>query len=396
MLKKWLLTVLIGLFAVSAYAENDTTVITPYGLAQYRFRDRIINQTYTGGAATRSDNVYANQLGYYVGVKARVNKQLSLQFQIGNDWVNTETVTYLSNNHTLGPNPNGLALRSSLYPYFHLAYAKWDQGMFNLTVGIIPEVSYGALDFIERSLAVGTYGSSIGYGAGQISWAVGTNNSITGAKLGVPLLTSSVKVSAELTAAVVDSAAHAAVLETDPKSYPSMQLYVLDIPVTYKKLTAGLQIATVLFREYNVVSEKGDHEISVGANASYKISPDWSVRATTGFATFGNTNSQPVDTLQFKRVAMQICGGTTIKAGVGTLIVDASYSTDENTKTAASSYYGFWFLDAKYAYSANKNFDITPRLRIFSTQYPDNAVVNAAKTDMKTEIRPEILFTGKF
>lgn len=390
MLKKYLLAVLIGLFAMPVYAENDTTVITPYGLAQYRFRDRLINQTYTDGAATRSDNVYSNQLGYYVGVKARVNKQLSLQFQIGNDWVNTETITYMSNNHTAGL--SSLALRSGLYPFFHLAFAKWDPGIFNLTVGIIPEVSYGALDFIERSLAVGTYGSSSGYGAGQISWAVGTNNSITGAKIGVPLLTSSIKVSAELTAAIVDSAAHAVLLEADPKSYPSMQLYVLDIPVTYKKLTAGLQIATVLFREYNVVSEKGDHEISVGANASYKISPDWSVRATTGFATFSNTNSQSVDSLQFKRVAMQLCGGTTIKAGIGTLIVDASYSTDENTKTVRDSYYGFWFLDAKYAYSANKNFDITPRLRIFNTQFPD--IASPAST--KTEIRPEILFTGKF
>jgi len=389
MLKRLIIAVVLIGSVVSVYAEEATgPAVSFYGLAQYRLRDRIYSQSFKAGDSTYSRNVYTNQIGYYAGLKAKVNDQVSLQFQIGNDWVNTETITLLSSNH--------YGLKSGTYPFFHLAYAKWDPGVVNVSVGIIPEAAYGALDLIERSLATGTYGSAQGYGAGQVGWITGANNSITGAKVGVPLLKSTVKLSAEFLAAIVDSAAHAATVAKDPKSYPSRQLYVLDFPVSYKNLTAGVQVAAVLFREYNQVTEKGDNEFSAGFSGSYKVSPKLSVRANAGFASFSNKNSHTgnttADSIEFSRVGTLAGVGGTYKAGPGNVLVDLNYSSDENTKTTLDSKYGFLYSDIKYVWSANKNFEITPRLRIFSTNYPDGS----ATIKSKTEYRPELLLTGKF
>jgi hypothetical protein len=363
-------------------------VFTPYGLTQYRFRVRSIRETTTAGTDS-AQLAYLHMIGYYAGLKVKINDQVSFQVQIGNDWVNTEQVTYLTSNH--------VGKKNALFPFFHLAYAKWDPGIINISVGIVPENGYGALDLLERSLALGNYGSSQGFGAGQVGWLTGTNGSITGFKLGIPVLKSKVKLSAEIVTGIVDDSTNARKQSwfTEAKNNPGQQLYLLDLPFSVGGLTITPQVATVLFRKYNYTTQKGDNEFNIGFGGTYKFNTIASLRVNAGYATFDNSSSHKsnttVDSIEFKRVGTLAGAGATVKVGPGNILLDVNYSSDEDTKTAKSSHNKFYYGDIKYAWSANKNFEITPRVRVFRQELPDG---NALKS--RTEIRPEVIFTGKF
>jgi hypothetical protein len=371
-----------------AQAEQTGPVFTPYGYAQYRFRVRYIDETPKSGRDS-AELYYTHQIGYYAGLKARINDQVSFQVQIGNNWVNTDQITYLSSNH--------VGKQNSLFPFFNLAYAKWDPGFLNISAGIVPENGYGALDLLERSLKLGNYGTSEGYGAGEVGWLTGTNGSITGLKLGVPILRSDIKFSAELLGTIVDDSATARPQKwfTGAKNDPSQQLYILDLPFSVGSLTLTPEIATVIFRKYNYATQKGDNEWDVGFAGSYKINDIASVRANAGYAAFGNANShtsnKTADSVEFARVGTLVGVGGTVKAGPGNILLDVNYSSDQDTKTKASSLNSFYYGDLKYVWSANKNFEIAPRVRIFEQKYSDGAVLKT-----KVETRPELIFTGKF
>lgn len=378
----------IEIFSQSLASAQSGPAVTFYGLAQYRLRVRsTVERPATGSDS--SQLYYGNQIGYYAGFKAKVNDQVSFQAQIGNDWVNTDQVTYLTSNH--------VGKKNSLFPYFHLIYAKWDPGILNISAGIVPENGYGALDLLERSLALGNYGTSQGFGAGQVGWITGTNNSIAGLKVGIPLLKSDIKLSAEVSASIVDDSAsqRKQIWFTNAKNDPQQQLYILDIPLQYKGLSITPQFATVLFRKYNYATQKGDNEFDVGLAGTLKFNDVISVRANLGYATFSNENShvdnKTADSVEFNRVGALAGIGTTIKAGPGNVLLDVSYSSDEDTKTIADSKNSFYYGDIKYVWSANKNFEITPRLRLFVQNFPDKAAIKT-----KTETRPELIFTGKF
>jgi hypothetical protein len=383
--------VLLFLLISDVFSGVDKTqtgpVFTPYGLAQYRLRIRYISEKPRTGSDSAQFS-YLHQIGYYVGLKAKINDQISFQVQAGNDWVNTEQITYLTSNH--------VGKKNSVFPFFHLAFAKWDPGFLSISAGIVPENGYGALDLLERSLALGNYGSSQGFGAGQVGWLTGSAGSITGLKIGVPISKSNVKLSVELLTTIVDDSTNARKQSwfSSAKYNHNQQLFVIDLPLSAGGLTFTPQIATVLSRKYNYTTQEGDNEIDLGFAASYKIKEIASVRANAGYATFNNKNSHTsnaADSIEFKRVGTLVGIGTTIKAGPGSISVDVNYSSDENTKTAQSSLNKFYYGDLKYAWSANKYFEITPRVRVFAQDFPD-----ASSIKRKVETRPELIFTGKF
>lgn len=389
---KVILVVIFALVALAVDIFSQTSqispVFTPYGLVQYRYR--VLSTSITTAANTDSAQLaYLHMIGYYAGLKVKVNGQVSFQVQIGNDWASTEQISYLTSNH--------IGKKNMLFPYFHLAYVKWDPGVVNISAGIVPENSYGALDLLERSLALGNYGSMKGYGAGQIGWQTGTNGTIAGFKIGVPVLKSNVKLNVEILSAIVDDSTNARKQSwfADAKNNPSQQLYVLDLPLSVGALTVTPQFAMVLFRKYNYATQKGDSEFEAGFGGSYKLNNAVLLRANAGYATFGNASSHKsnstADSVEFNRVGTLAGIGTTVKAGPGNLLLDVNYSSDENTKTSKSSHNNFYYGDIKYTWSANKNFEITSRVRIYKQEFPDGNVLKS-----KTEIRPELIFTGKF
>lgn len=141
----------ITLFS-SILAQSRDSMFTFYGLAQYRLR---IDYTRVSDNDRnfRSAIDYSNRIGFYWGTVFSPSPDFMLQFQLGNDWVSTETVTYPGNN------PATVTEKSYppfSVPYFHLAFIQWTPGLFTLTAGKVPLLSYGPLDLIEQSLATGT------------------------------------------------------------------------------------------------------------------------------------------------------------------------------------------------------------------------------------------------
>ncbi|MFH0921502.1 MAG: hypothetical protein V1913_14215 [Fibrobacterota bacterium] len=379
-------------------------VTTPYGQAQYRLRLRMFNQTpLTGDAYSTLD--YANQLGFLAGLKVKVNDEVFMQFQAGNDAISTEAVSWSTNNWGAVGHTKGVS------PYFHLAYAKYTSKMMYIVAGIQPVASNGPLDLVERSMIANNYKE-----AGLVTWIVGTNNGMAGLKLGAPILKEGFKLGAELFTSV--TATRSQTLMLDAKSNPSSVMLLLDLPMSVSALTLTPQAVAIVNRNYNSTTEKGDHEVGGGFAASYKVMDGFSVTACLGVAMVANTNSgvgvvtttktllTNVDTLHnnalykttydtAKEYTQQgIIGGlgATYKVGPGNAIIDFKYSSDENTSLVDSKS-SYIYFDGKYGWDVNKNFQIMPRVRIFLTQFDKLATTTL---ESKMETRPEVIFTGKF
>lgn len=411
-MKKTLVLFIILLLTALLSAEEAGITATPYGMAQYRLRLKVCNQTPTSGEAQKAMD-YFNMIGYDAGAKIKLNTQTSMQFQVGNDCISTEEVDFNANNYT----------KKGLYPYFHLAYAKFDPGRMNVAFGIQPVVSNGPLDLLDRSLRNRNYAC-----ASQLQWAVGTNNSMMGLKLGAPLVKGEFNLNAELFTTIIEKRTQ--LLAVEPKSNPSAVMFVLDLPMTIiKDLAVTPQAAAILNRNYNSITESGDHEIAGGFSANYKLNPIASFCASAGAARLSNENSRPViakmETLLFidttawtkkmhidttfqpacKQAGLIFGVGTVVNAGPGKINFDIKYSSDENQEVAESKS-GYFFADLKYSCVINKYLVLMPRIRVFRSQYGANDLIvntvseaakrNGVKLDSKTEIRPELIFIGQF
>lgn len=397
-------TTILGLFflilsleisAQSTVLPKNKPAITLYGLAHYRLRGCFNSQTDTTDIK-KTQSLYQHRIAYYAGIKAQVNSQLSLQLQIGNDWVNTEQVNYITNN-----NWNSA---KGLFPYFHLAFGTWNPGPFNFSFGKIPVESFGPLDLLERSIATNTYGSGgPGYGATFLGWITGTHNSLIGLKVGVPILSELITFSTNITYAIVDgnttlNSTRGQLLAEEPKRNPSAQLVVVDFPVQAGVLTSTPQAFYVFNRNYNRNTEKGDGEFGVGFAIAYKASRV-SLRAKGAYASFSNKKSHtdfPVsDTVirtipEYSYTGIYGSIGVSIAAGPGTVHIDFAANSDENSKKDGSRVI-YPYIDLKYGLSPIQNLEIIPRFRAFITLYDDSWALKS-----KVMLWPELILQAKF
>jgi len=392
-MKKALFVLLVSCFSI-IQAQQSLPSVTTYGLAQYRLRTDITNYQGNGKSGTSVD--YSNRIAFYLGAAAKLNDQVSMQLQVGNDWVSTEDVNYLAGN----PSNTKKSYPPFSVPYFSLAYVKYDPGIFHVTAGIIPLLSNGTLDLIERSLSAGSYN-----GAALVSWAVGTNNSIMGAQIGMPLVKGNFKMGVDLFSTVLEPRKQvsgdekANSINEKPRGNPSSVMFVGDIPMSVGKLTITPEVTGILNRLYNTRTEKGDHEIAAGLSAGMKFNKVNSISFSTAYSMLSNGNSKLAagttsDTAESAvyDYSGYIAGvGGTFAAGPGAILIDITYSfnDDSELKNVLAQYL---FGDLKYAWSINKYVTLTPRVRLFTTIYPESN----PGLDTKNLIRPELIITGKF
>lgn len=384
----------ITLFS-SILAQSRDSMFTFYGLAQYRLR---IDYTRVSDNDRnfRSAIDYSNRIGFYWGTVFSPSPDFMLQFQLGNDWVSTETVTYPGNN------PATVTEKSYppfSVPYFHLAFIQWTPGLFTLTAGKVPLLSYGPLDLIEQSLATGTYSD-----AALISWAVASNNSLMGIRAGVPLFESPFSLEINLFSTVLEPRRQVLVEDselTDNNSGNfSSIMNVLDLPFSMGKFSLTPQLVMVFNRNYNAIRNESDHEIAGGITVSYTFPDSINVFLMSAYARLSNTNSlNPVDSSFVTSAGVAdfydqrgfVTGtGLTAPLGPGTLIFEVRYSNDINLEDDSSASH-FLFGDLRYNWNPNRFFSITPRIRLFTTFFPRSS----SGLSSSTLIRPELIFTGQ-
>jgi hypothetical protein len=374
------------LFAQDAATPPAGPTVTPFGMAQYRLRLRLMSTKPTTGDATSAMN-YRNQIAYFIGTNVKVNEVVSLGFQIGDDATSTEEASFLQQKTT----PTWISQ----------AWAKMDAGVVNLTFGVLPVTGNATLDLIERSLnntgaLAGTYAK-----AAEVSWPVGTNASLEAVKIGVPLLKDNFKLGIDLTQAVITNRTQAEA--KDPVSNPPSVMFLLNIPMSIAALTVTPDVAFTLNRDVNVYTEKSDPEIGAGISVGYKLSDKISFSAKGAIAMHSNDNCyktakdtviatvrDTVDITNFQYTGILGGVGTVIGVGPGKLMLDVNGSTFEDKKNSATKG-TYIFADLKYGFcmveKARKNITVMPRVRLFLDQL---------ETMDKQEIRPELIFIGKF
>ncbi len=361
--------------AADAEKKADEKKITPYGHAQYRLRSESVKK---GDADFKTS--YYNKIAYHLGVKASVGTKFTAVLQVGNKSIATESVNW---------NP----ISEDVTPFFHLAYAKWDPGFLNISAGIIPMKSNGALDLLERSIYNGgnidkgksmNAFSDVTYaGASQVGWAIYTENSIMGLQLGVPILKDDIKLSVDAAATVIE----------EKKDTPSQTkiLWIFNVPFKVSVLSFTPQISLLQNRIVNTTTNKKDHEFAAGANIGVKATKDISFGLALGLSKIDDesTKAENADTQERKGKYLSV--STKIKAGPGN--IQAAYKLSSDATEEDDSSIRFHYIDLKYGIAAHKNFTIMPRIRFFMNRWANEAVADLEKT---TKIRPELIFIGKF
>jgi hypothetical protein len=382
--------------AKPAKPAKPETKVDFYGAAQYRFRYRMHSISDTAGNSG-STNDYQNLFSWRAGLKAKVNDQLALQVQIGNDWGAGEAVNW-ANNNTPGARVGFQNL------YVHIASFKWNPGYMFVEGGVIALNSNGTLDLLERSLNIGSYGE-----AGFQGWSTETNASMLGIKLGIPIVSEGVKISAELFQTVIDQRAQSLSVSDNIPGRPSSPMFVFTLPVEAGALKVTPEVTAILNRNWNYGIEKGDNEILAGGAVGYKLNDGVSLSLSGGFGAVSNENSKAgtygtaggresnitqaaADTLPFYKSSGLLVGvGTVIKAGPGNIQFDFKYNNAKNVENEDGTSIDYMYTDLRYGVKVNDKFTVTPRYRNYYRVFPSN---NANASRM--ENRLELILEGSF
>ncbi len=419
-----------------------------YGTASYRLRWRLWSATGSrqGTAVDGTPAVdgngnpimveksgstidYLNLLGWSFGSKIKVDDQLSLQFQIGNDLNAGENIGWGNNR----PATAGQNL------YVHLAYATWNPGPIYLTGGVIPVVSNGTLDLLERSLTTGSYEESIFQ-----TWATQMNNSLIGLRLGIPFVNEEdTKAGIELTASIIDPRTQTlttSLSDDGAPSNPTSMLFILDVPLAFGDFKLTPEVTTVINRNYNTALEQGDHEFVFGLSTGYKVFDGLAFGANFAYGmisnentmagNYGLTNNSPErsrpdtnfyiadePTARYDSKGLIFGLGTTIAAGPGTIAFDFKYGNAFNGATeyevARNDFNGNRIhttekyadpkpekqtnrndilLDLSYGWNVHPKFNIKPRWRLYYSSWDKDH----SPFSSRMENRPEIILTGTF
>lgn len=378
--------------------------VTWSGLAMIRLREDIIKNNYAAGTgiAVGSRN-YSNRLAYKLGAKIQANPQVSLMFEIGNEWYATELVN--GGNTMTAPIAAAPGSKRGIYnPMFLQAWAQWDPGFLHLQVGIDPVKGSATMDLIGMSLLFNKNYVGLGFQACQLPWGVTNNFMYPGFRIGAPILKDDIKLGIDLFSGIAEERTVTVATSATYLDNYSAILNIVDVPFSVGAFTLSPQFVIILNRNFRddgsagLIKDKADHEIAFGTDAGYKLCDIANLRAGFGMAMISNKNAPQllaggVTEAAYDRQGMNITLGSTIKAGPGKFDLDFNYGTNDDKKlTNNMSYYEF--IDVKYGWSVAKNFTIMPRTRVYLGQ-----VADLAGTTMKTyneRLWPELMLFGAF
>jgi hypothetical protein len=371
---------------------------TFYGMGMIRLREIVYSNTRIDGKKENATD-YQDKLAYKIGVKVKVNEEVSGQFEIGNDWYATETIDAINSGNLVSLS-RASQKRDFVTPYFSLAYMKWNPGCLFMDAGIIPVPGSSLLDLIGNGMLWGA-GSGHAYQmAAHIPWGVITNFSIPGVRLGVPILKDDFKLGINVTSTVLEE--RAVKVDTNALNNSSTIMIMADVPMSSGSLTVKPTFIINLNRFYRdsgnlnpAFKNKTDNEIGIGLEAGYKFSDAACLRLGYGYAHMANKNSKLPTDLIIDETGMNGNIGTTIAMGPGKFDFDFNLSSDANDNTVikpADARVLYPFVDVKYGWAVNKNFTIMPRTRLFFTR----AAHIDATYHTKFYTWPEIMLFGTF
>jgi len=373
-------TLMILLFSFSVFAAlPENFSISPYGMTQYRLRYDFLSEK-TDGKYISSGN-YSNTIGYKVGVKATVNSQVDFQFEIGNDWGSTEEISVDNSNMTNN--------RANLFPYFSLAFVRWNPGYMHIQAGKIPIKGTSVTDILGISLQRSNNGKKVRYeSCSHQNWVTSTNGALDGLRIGAPISKNEFKLNVDLLTTVITQ--RTASLGYDfPKNADGVMV-MLEFPMSFKSLSLLPQFIAIPYRNYDRIAKEKDHELMGGLQGDIKISQSFSLRFGYGFAVFYQnvlSDTSSAKDVAIKQVGMNGGVGTSLTTGQGKWDLDLKIGSDDDREAQLDKQI-FPYIETLYTWALNKHFSIIPRIRIFIT---------TTETEKKiVKSRPELIFNGSF
>jgi hypothetical protein len=401
--------VILAADQAAAPAVPAGPTITWSGLGMIRFREDIIQNKISGtsiGDSVLGSNKYSNRLAYKFGGKFKVNDQVTLQFEIGNEWYATEEVAggnYLGNK------------RNMYAPMFLLGFAQWDPGFLHIQAGLCPVKGSAVMDLIGYSLRFDKkyYYAPTGFHPSHLPWGVTANFMHPGLRFGVPILKGDVKLGIDVFSGVSEMRQVKAAIKDGYLNNNTAVMNIIDIPFSVAGLTLTPQVVVIANRSVKdnnkTFNNVADHEIAGGFDVGYKLNDIVNFRAGFGYAYIANTNTYaagdsvlkvPYDATQGKaadtlydRRGMNITAGSTIKAGPGKIDIDFNFGTNEDKAVTTDNLGMFQFFDLKYGWAVNKNFIIMPRVRVYLGEV-EKGVVGKDVFNFRTW--PELMIFGMF
>ncbi|NLL15510.1 MAG: hypothetical protein GX267_19095 [Fibrobacter sp.] len=372
------LVILLFSFSVLAALPEDFS-FTPYGMAQYRLRYEFLSEKYDG--KTISSGNYFNTIGYKVGLKASVNSQVDFQFEIGNDWGSTEAVSVDNSNMTKN--------RADLYPFFSLAFVRWNPGYMHIQAGRVPVKATSVTDILGISLQRSNSGKDIRYeSCSHQPWVASTNGTMDGLRIGAPISKKEFKLGVDLFTTVITQ--RTAPLSENFLKNADGVMVMLDFPMSYKGLSLLPQFIAIPYRKYDQVNKEKDHELMGGLQGDIKINQAFSLRFGYGFAVFYQnvlSDSSSAKDVVVRQIGMNGGVGSSLQIGPGKLDLDLKIGSDDDRETQMDKQI-FPYIETLYTWVLNKHFSVRPRLRVFIT------TTETEKTVVRS--RPELIFNGSF
>lgn len=337
------------------------------GAAQYRGR---LDMDFNKGEDGKKEDAVINRSNKYawkLGVKASVNENLGLAFQLENGagYIMTNTV---SNNGAFYKDDATNLVRIAR------AYMSVKKGGFHFNGGIIPVNGNTALDVAYRIDAVG-----VDMAPEMSDWAVFMANRQTGAEVGFKL---GENAGINLVAATLSTDGKMVADQADSlKVKDDMRFYVnAPIKLGGATLTPALNVITGKMDSWTSLSVSGGVDVKIKASDAVSISGGIAVGG------YGAADSdQPIALLGVVKPTFKV--GEKGKLTTGLSYGWAQKRAAGDDAFSVNTIYG----DIKYGISPVKKFTVMPRLR---TWYKFNTKENDDSVDFR--LRPEILFIASF
>jgi hypothetical protein len=353
-----------------AHKRKDTAFI-PYGLAQYSFLWEYSSYDNEKNSSLLENS---NRIGIYYGFLLKINPKLMFQFQFGNDWSLINKADYPLDT------PVTVAEKSYLpfcCPFFHLAYIRWDPGIFYVEAGKIPVENSGPLDLIERSLATDNF-----QGAAFIGWSTATNNSLLGTKTGLHLFHESF--SPEFFATLMKKSRHDS---QDNRTIPPVLLFIFNMPFRRGRFSLAPQIVFVSSRSNDHFTGQANNETGLGFRSTYELNNCTRFYTTGAWARLARHNSKVDSSGDY--LGFQFAAGTSWERGKVLLGLETRYSRAVERRNSDSKS-NFFYCELKSIIKPRSFISIIPKIRFFQVFYSEDAKPG------KVLLCPEVIFRGQF
>ncbi len=335
------------------------------GSAQYRIRANIDGGKTADGSDRPTTSDMHHQYGWSLGVNAKANDQVSLRFQIENVGTNEFSAGVNNNDGLLsGSNIHAILLGH--------AYLVWNTEIVGVEAGIVPVSENSAYDA----------GYHVSRGSRHFDRSTAWNEiaSVAGINVGIK---AGDAVRINLNTSTKGSTGRL-IHDNDEQVVDGYRIG-LNAPISIKKvtLTPAALIETGIYKaDTNGAPIPGESNMAMAVGLDVRARPTSKMDLRGGI---GYGMLEVEDQIDRSTVYFQLHPRFSLPGG--RLVTAYSLGIAQNALTEIA--YLRHYVDINYTHNINSHLTIRPRFRVYASS-------NDSDDDLRTRIRPELIFAARF